>query len=582
MAAEKLRPRAAYRAIYLAAPLKFHTTLHAFTRTVPQYRIDAWQKDPRAFEKHKWRVSKDHVRGKYHYKHGPLSGLQLEEWPEPGLLGSSDLVRIAARAQAEGLQDRKFWDEVAERTVKLRDVISVSDLTVILDALVTADYRHTFVMKTLTREIIDDVDKLSLVEAAVIANSYAHFRCVSKELLVALSNHVVQLLTGQEPPYVHPGGNLKSDPGSLAVLMRAFSGMGHSPPELLKAIGAAAQDHAEALTFPDVVSLLESFVKVKHDFQGNPEFWATVASKVSNQKMAVLCPALNAVGKLHLDEPRLREALVAAVAAGLAAAPADAAPRPLGTAPAPLPAFAAPEIPAGLCRLLDSARAQESAAFALAEEPAADDGSPLVEDFFQPPAPAALEEVVDVEPAARSSKQPVPRWYNTVARDPWLPAKPQFTGFDASRSFDRNRRGFRVAEALEGLTLLWQGAEPGALPSASEVRLLTAAAPVLRSCLPGVLPGQLAACAELYAMQPGMDDVVRDIVHEAVRRSSNLEASELRRLWAAASTAGLADPYLERARRRRFPKALRRELRHQEADAADSSSGSAAAPAAPS
>mmetsp|Transcript_168796 Transcript_168796/g.542502 ORF Transcript_168796/g.542502 Transcript_168796/m.542502 type:complete len:608 (-) Transcript_168796:42-1865(-) len=577
MVVDRVRPRAAYRAVYLASPLKFHTTLHAFTRSVPQFHIDAWKKDPHAWEKHKWRSSKERSRGRWNYVNGPLTGVQLEGWPEPGLLGVGDLVQVSARAQAEKLQDKVFWEQVAERAFKLRDVISAPDLAVILDALVSADHRHILLMKTLAREIIDDVDKLSLVEVAVVANSYSHFRFVSKPLLNALGSQAVQLLSGNAPPYVHSGGTLDSDPGSLAILMRAFAALDHCPPDLAQAANSAVHERVEAFKFPDVVSLLESFVKAKTGFRGEAAFWASVKAKVPGSRMASLCPALLAFAHLREDEPALREALVAEILRGLVNAPASELPQPFGSSlslfssyngrgPAQfhLPAFATAETPDELVALLDAKRTTKVVAEAKFDDELDIQDAPLIfapdEDLMQP----------DDESTTDAAKV-VLRWYNSVARSPGLPASPAFRDFDASRNFNRNRRGFRVGEAMEGLCLLWQKSAPGA----SELDLLSAAAPVLRSSLPGLTSSQLVSCAELYAKRSSIsgepcDEIVQDIVHEAVRKLSNFKSSELRRLRDASLAAGVPDPYLERARRRRFPKGLRRELRHEEGAAAAS------------
>merc|ERR1719215_1597507 len=100
-----------------------------------------------------------------------------------------------------------------------------------------------------------------------------------------------------------------------------------------------------------------------------------------------------------------------------------------------------------------------------------------------------------------------------------------------------------------------------------EAELVEAAAPVLRSVMPGLTSSQLASCAHLYALHIQNNqcsdtsyDTARDIVQESVRKLANFSIDELRQVHAASTTLCLHDPYLDRARYRRFPKALRTEL----------------------
>jgi len=90
--------------------------------------------------------------------------------------------------------------------------------------------------------------------------------------------------------------------------------------------------------------------------------------------------------------------------------------------------------------------------------------------------------------------------------------------------------------------------------------------PVLRTALQGVTAPQLAACAEVYSFHAqncnssGELSIMREIVQEAVRKLSNFSQEDLRRLHDACVRSRLRDPYLDRARVKRFPKALQLEL----------------------
>ncbi|CAE8614134.1 unnamed protein product, partial [Polarella glacialis] len=246
--------REACRAVYLASPLKFSTTLHAFgARAFPRYFIDPWEKDPWAWQRHKWHRSRQRQRGRWCYIGGPMSGVKTPGWPDPKLLGGRALVETAARAQSAKLEDFEFWHQVAERAVSLRDVMNVGDLAVVLHALLTANHRHPLLMKTLSRELIDDVDKLSLNEAAVVANAYAHFNCVSEPLLNSLSQHVTRLLRGQDYIDGHPVFEAEIiEPQSLAVLCKALAKLKHKDTVMLQAVNSALVHGIESANFASV------------------------------------------------------------------------------------------------------------------------------------------------------------------------------------------------------------------------------------------------------------------------------------------------------------------------------------------
>merc|ERR1712129_368357 len=124
-----------------------------------------------------------------------------------------------------------------------------------------------------------------------------------------------------------------------------------------------------------------------------------------------------------------------------------------------------------------------------------------------------------------------------------------------------------------GASLTDKGAKPDAQPTreALEMQVAEVGLAVARSSLPGLEPRQLLACAELCAavgplgFSHASKDVLEDVVQEAVRKLSGFKPHQLQKLREAALELGEVDPYLERARRRRFPKALRKALRDAEA-----------------
>ncbi|CAK9100309.1 Uncharacterized protein SCF082_LOCUS46951 [Durusdinium trenchii] len=97
-------------------------------------------------------------------------------------------------------------------------------------------------------ELIDDVDKLSLVEAAVILNAYAQFNCESKLMLKAFAEHVVRLLSGQSYTSTEPDeryGSQAADPQTLAVLSKAVATLKYQDAEMMRAVRSALIDRIE-------------------------------------------------------------------------------------------------------------------------------------------------------------------------------------------------------------------------------------------------------------------------------------------------------------------------------------------------
>lgn len=580
MAAEAsaTRSRAAYRAVYLAAPLKFNTSLHAFGRPqLPRLFVDTYKADPHAKEKRKWRIHKEAGRGRFSGFSAELEGDRkaLEGWPDPRHLGASELVHVAARAQADGLTHQAWWHEVAERAHVSRDVLSVADVATILDALVTADLRHSLLLKSLIREIVDDADKLSLTEAAVVANAFSHFQCFSKDLMVALEAQVIMLLTGADPPYVRGGQGQTLDPGRLAVLARAFVGLGYRSERLFAAFGKVAVDLVDELSFPVVAALVTSFAKGGYSLQADPAFWATVAHKAEGCRLAAGCQVLSATANLGIAEGPLRQALVAEITRGLQAEPAGSqVPSPPIMQPRP---FAGLDAPRNFFAMLDPKAMPRQLA---AEDPAgAPDSMPEDSDAQFSAAPfgrwpeevgedgAMLAEAAGAVPGGEAKRPTIrPRWYNPVSRRPLLPSAPKYCPFDANLNFERNRRGAVLGDAMEGLCEFWRRGGARAAPADDEFALLAAALPVLTGSLQGLSPSQLAATAHAYARTPRDQNshaLLEGLAREAMRRLATLQVGDLRRLNAALELAGLEDPLMEKAKRRRFPAALRKELKEQ-------------------
>jgi len=572
------------RAVYLAAPLKYCTTLHAYTRVVPRFVVDPWQKDPHAHHRWKRRAHVERKRGRFFHFEGPLAGVNIPGWPDPGLLGGHALVETAARAQAEKLDSPEYWRRLAERTRALRDVMSVGDLTAVLDALVSGECRHTDLLRTLTRELVDDVDKLSLVEVAVVANAYAHFKVFSEPLMAALSQQASALLDTRQD----------ADPRSVVVLAKALMSLEYRH-EVLGAIRTAVIEDVEHLTFADLAEVLAVFADDKWGasppsgterslFSAGEDFWKTAAMKVKGSRMASLSRALSALGKLCVSDRTLREALIVEITQGLREVPdsllVDAGALP-SASQEPMPPFAPMPVPLEMRSLHERKAAQSSASSKQLPTPISQVGDEveIVEWDDSPFLPGKLLSDGPVDESEKRQEARKSRWYNSVSRRSFRMSAKGYADFSADESFSRNRRGSVVAEAISGLNDIWmqeaveQGGDDGVTwpfceikVEEAEIALVDAAESVLRGAVHGIPPAHLIACAEVYHFS-GKHGGVRSatlqrLVQECVRRLSNFSSDELLRLYKVTRADGVHDPFFERARWRHFPKLLRRQMRH--------------------
>lgn len=566
------RSRSASRAAYLASPFRFCTVMHAYARAPPPtFLIDDWQRDECAWHRQQWIGFRKRNRGRWAYSPGLPGKRRPEAWPDPALLGASALPRVASRAQAESLQSPEFWQQLSERTLEVCDVLSVTDLAVIVDALLTADHRHTHLMKILSREFTEDMSKLTFVELAVVVNAYASFKCSSNSLLRAMADHVTNLLSGVSNgnPYLRSANDLHADPRSLVVVAKSFALLGYKSPELLSAINAEVEQTIERLNLADIADLLSAFVTLDFKFQASDAFWPMATAKVTGSRMPSLCKCFGALAPLGISDEAFREALVREILGGVRESDVRG-----GLPTAPLGSFAYQTTPAStdlaslppmrlatpvLLQILPPNRSRgghestpSSASFLGAGAEAASD--------------AYLGEGVvvigdDVAPQEEAPPQRAPRqWYNAVARRPWDSLRSKFVPCNAEAAYGRNRRGALIAQALQGLNSLWQ--QPRASSEAAlrdlEAELVEASWPVLREALPGVPAAQLHACAQLYATHSAHaasttgQAAVREIVHESVRKFSNFQPEEVQLLQEACERAGCSDPFFERAQQRRF------------------------------
>lgn len=581
------RPRAAYRAIYLQAAGKFRTTLHAFERQYPQYVIEPWQKNPHAWHHWKFRASRTRKDQKFGQKRALPHG--VEGLPDPATVGANNLALVAYQATAAEVTEVAFWSQLAERTRTVRDLMSPQDLVIVLDSLVFAEYRHPNLLKLLSRELVDDTNKLSLREIAVVANAYAHFSCSSKQLFQALAEQAKLTL------------EYEAQSDAITMLVDALARLNYHDPQLLQVASAAFATEAASSSFSDLAKFSMALSRFGSETLGNCSlglgFYEEMTSKAPGFHkvrggMAFLCPALSSLSSLGTELlSTLRAALVLEITEGLKAEEMTAITgagipgpglMPAGTALGlwkeqrdSFPPFTSPAIAPPFDQSMFPEKKLEDSN--TTTETSETDVMDFEMEFGEQS--VELDDEDDVDQESQRVQQRF--WYDPVRRAA-AGSPVGYTAYDPGDMQSRNRVGALVSQALCGINTLWQceirqrqgssdAAEVDVFSNAAHLEgevfdaeddLLDAAAPVLNAALPGLNGSQLVGCAEVYALQGlrrniSNEAMLRSIVHEALRKLRAFQPAQLLQLEGALRAAGLHDAYFTHARKRHFPISIR-------------------------
>ncbi|KAF4671101.1 hypothetical protein FOL47_001691 [Perkinsus chesapeaki] len=244
--------RVGYRRIYRASS-RFQAQMHPSEARPPKFIIPPFEGDYKKVYKHMWRTFRERKKLRLGVLCNPPHGA-ASELPDPKVLRDYEVAPTCYRAAESQIVDDEFWLQMCERIRKSKDTLSVSDIAAILDSLVMVNYRDTDLMRILSREIIDDMFKLTFTEAAVIVNAYSTFNCESKPLLDAAVKHCHALAA------MNRKGN---DVRSCAVLL---SGLARFKPEnakeLVEVILSSTALNAAEGGLTDLASIISSAARL--------------------------------------------------------------------------------------------------------------------------------------------------------------------------------------------------------------------------------------------------------------------------------------------------------------------------------
>ncbi|GIX63932.1 peptide synthetase, putative [Babesia caballi] len=167
---------------------------------------------------------------------------------DPAFYSNHEVTRTCAVAAEMGLSDRSFWWQIAEKLRKVRDVMNISDLLRCLESLASVKYFDTDLMRLMTREFIDDMEKLSLPEIAQLLECYARVNVYSVDMVRAAGNaatghlltHVRSAVQADGPQDASMPGDVEDPsqwrPETLGILVKCFRSWGYKNRDLYLSI----------------------------------------------------------------------------------------------------------------------------------------------------------------------------------------------------------------------------------------------------------------------------------------------------------------------------------------------------------
>ncbi|KAF4682172.1 hypothetical protein FOZ60_010972 [Perkinsus olseni] len=455
---------------------------------------------------------------------------------------------------------------MCERIRRSKDTLSVSDIAAILDALVMVNYRDADLMRILSREVIDDMFKLTLTEAAVIVNAYSVFNCESKPLLESAIKHCHALAAMNRKG---------SDVRSCAVLL---SGLARFKPEdtkdLVEVILSSAAMNAEEGGLTDLASIIssaarlltaENEVTVKDAEESVLADVNTILDRICLSTPESLYSAASAFHTLTLidgivkDTPEMMEAASRNFLVAL-----DRDPNALrSTVPGPIPKIRLNKQPPA--RRDPPEGAEELMKVGFSAERADEEGTANVEVDLEPeneteqPAEEVVVEGMSVLDA--TSTMGLGQEDEEAVRDDdailHRLQRERTTGLNSKNRpvapveaiAARNRVASVVAIAVGSLGRIWtqlnKGKEeeegkrddevmvPQRLVTPVESEMLAKAEDIIAYGCPGLTANQLVNCFETYALHTPHKThhtVLRAVGNELVRKWIHVSGSEIRRL----------------------------------------------------
>lgn len=115
---------------------------------------------------------------------------------DPTYYSNKELHRTCTMAAEMRLTDRLFWWQICEKLRKVRDIMNINRLLSCLSSVISVKYFDPDLLRMMSREFVDDMNKLSLAEIAELMQCYVRANVFSVDLVNAAGNSTAaRLLT---------------------------------------------------------------------------------------------------------------------------------------------------------------------------------------------------------------------------------------------------------------------------------------------------------------------------------------------------------------------------------------------------
>lgn len=172
-------------------------------------------------------IKKAFVNRHYH-RRGPFGTLSLPHvysgiYGDPAYFSLEELVEACTSAAKSDMRDVSFWKQICEKLRKVRDILEIGDLLKCLSSIVKVNYYDPDLLRMLSREFVDDMDKLDLEQISTLLHCYYKQNVYSCDLIDTAGRVSIALLDKIEDPVVVKEDESSQDTGIFGLFRSMHS-----------------------------------------------------------------------------------------------------------------------------------------------------------------------------------------------------------------------------------------------------------------------------------------------------------------------------------------------------------------------
>ncbi|EAN33691.2 hypothetical protein TpMuguga_01g01233 [Theileria parva strain Muguga] len=111
---------------------------------------------------------------------------------DPAYYSHSELLYACSYSSENFMCDSYFWKQICEKLREVRDVVDIKDLLSCLCSVVKVNYYDRDLLRMLSREFVDDIDKLSLAQIHQLLHCYFKQNVYSCDLIDKVGLKITQ------------------------------------------------------------------------------------------------------------------------------------------------------------------------------------------------------------------------------------------------------------------------------------------------------------------------------------------------------------------------------------------------------